>query len=94
MSVVQGLRRRNVFRVGAAYWYNGHPDYRDLEFDFSHETAVVIGQGNVAIDVCRILCKTVEELSTTDIAQHALDQLAESKIRNVYMIGRRGPVQR
>ncbi|MFP6581079.1 MAG: FAD-dependent oxidoreductase [Candidatus Hydrogenedentota bacterium] len=74
-------------------WYNGHPDYRDLEFDFSHETAVVIGQGNVAIDVCRILCKTVDELSTTDIAQHALDQLAESKIRNVHMIGRRGPVQ-
>lgn len=74
-------------------WYNGHPDYRDLEFDFSHETAVVIGQGNVAIDVCRILCKTVEELKGTDIAQHALDQLAESKIRNVYMIGRRGPVQ-
>ena len=74
-------------------WYNGHPDYRDLQFDFSHETAVVIGQGNVAIDVCRILCKTVEELRVTDIAQHALDQLANSKIRTVYMVGRRGPVQ-
>lgn len=74
-------------------WYNGHPDYRDLEFDFSHETAVVIGQGNVAIDVCRILCKTVDELKSTDIAQHALDQLATSNIKNVYMVGRRGPVQ-
>ena len=74
-------------------WYNGHPDYRDLTFDFSCETAVVIGQGNVAIDVCRILCKTVDELKNTDIAEHALDQLAESKIKKVYMVGRRGPVQ-
>ena len=74
-------------------WYNGHPDYRDLQFDFSHETAVVIGQGNVAADVCRILCKTVDELKHTDIAQHALDQLAQSKIKHVYMVGRRGPVQ-
>jgi ferredoxin/flavodoxin---NADP+ reductase len=74
-------------------WYNGHPDFRDLEFDFSTETAVIIGQGNVAVDICRILCKTVEELKTTDIAQHALDQLAESKIKFVHMIGRRGPVQ-
>jgi len=74
-------------------WYNGHPDFRDIEFDFSHETAIVIGQGNVAADVCRILCKTVDELKHTDIAQHALDQLAESKIKHVYMVGRRGPVQ-
>ena len=74
-------------------WYNGHPDYRDREFDLSQETAVVIGQGNVAVDVCRILCKTVDELRETDIAQHALEALAESKIRDVYMVGRRGPVQ-
>jgi len=74
-------------------WYNGHPDYRDLVFDLSHETAVVIGQGNVAVDVCRILCKTTDELRHTDIAGHALAVLAQSKIRDVYMIGRRGPVQ-
>jgi ferredoxin/flavodoxin---NADP+ reductase len=74
-------------------WYNGHPDYRDRVFDLSHETAVVIGQGNVAVDVCRILCKTVDELRHTDIAAHALEVLAQSKIREVYMIGRRGPAQ-
>ncbi len=74
-------------------WYNGHPDYRDRVFDLSHETAVVIGQGNVAVDVCRILSKTVDELKHTDIAQHALEALAESKVRNIYMLGRRGPAQ-
>ena len=74
-------------------WYNGHPDYRDREFDLSQEAAVVIGQGNVAVDVCRILAKTVDELKHTDIAQHALDALAESRIRDIYMVGRRGPVQ-
>lgn len=74
-------------------WYNGHPDYRDREFDLSHEVAVIIGQGNVAADVCRILSKTVDELKHTDIAQHALDVLAESKIREIHVIGRRGPAQ-
>lgn len=74
-------------------WYNGHPDYRDRTFDLSHETAVIIGQGNVAADVSRILSKTIDELKTTDISQHALDALAESKIKNVYVIGRRGPAQ-
>lgn len=74
-------------------WYNGHPDCRDLTFDLSQETAVVVGQGNVAIDVCRILAKTVDELKDSDMAQHALDALAESKIKHVHMVGRRGPVQ-
>lgn len=74
-------------------WYNGHPDYCDRVFDLSHESAVVIGQGNVAVDVCRILSKTVDELRHTDITKHALEALAESKIRDVYMIGRRGPAQ-
>lgn len=74
-------------------WYNGHPDYRDLEFDLSHDTAVVIGQGNVAVDVCRILAKTVSELEHSDIAAHSLKALAESKVRNIHMIGRRGPAQ-
>src|SRR5688572_25537710 len=74
-------------------WYNGHPDYQDREFDLSHECAVVIGQGNVAVDVARILCKTVDELKDTDITARALEVLAESRVRDVYMIGRRGPVQ-
>ena len=74
-------------------WYNGHPDYKDRVFDLSRENAVIIGQGNVAVDVCRILSKSVEELKATDIADHALEALAESKIKNIYMIGRRGPAQ-
>lgn len=74
-------------------WYNGHPDYRHLQFDLSGDTAVVIGQGNVAVDVCRILAKTADELRHSDIAGHALEVLAESGIRNIHMIGRRGPAQ-
>ena len=74
-------------------WYNGHPDYRNLNFDLSHETAVVIGQGNVAADVARILAKSVDELKHTDIAQHALDALASSQVRKIYVVGRRGPAQ-
>jgi len=74
-------------------WYNGHPDYRDRSFDLSHETAVIIGQGNVAADVSRILAKTVAELEHTDIAGHALEVLTQSNIRNIYVIGRRGPAQ-
>ena len=86
---IQGSHAATAF-VG---WYNGHPDYRDLEFDLSSESAVVIGQGNVAIDVCRILAKSTDELRRTDIASHALDALAESRIREIHLIGRRGPVQ-
>lgn len=74
-------------------WYNGHPDYRDLKFDLSQERAAIIGVGNVAIDVARILCRTHEELAKTDIADYALDALNQSKIKEVYLIGRRGPVQ-
>ena len=74
-------------------WYNGHPDYRDRSFDLSHETAVVIGQGNVAADVARILAKTPEELAHTDIAEHALAALGRSQVRNIFVIGRRGPAQ-
>ena len=74
-------------------WYNGHPDYRELEFDLTQDVAVIIGQGNVAADVSRILSKTVDELKHTDIAQHALDVLAESKLKEIHVIGRRGPAQ-
>ena len=74
-------------------WYNGHPDYRDLEFDLTQEKVAVIGVGNVAVDVARILCRTPQELATTDIADYALEALRESKVCEVYLIGRRGPVQ-
>ena len=74
-------------------WYNGHPDYRDLTFDLSQEKVVVIGVGNVAVDVARILSRTPEELVTTDIADYALDALSNSNVKEVYMLGRRGPAQ-
>jgi len=74
-------------------WYNGHPDYRDLQFDLSREQAAVVGVGNVAVDVARILCRTPEELLATDIADHALEALRKSRIKEVYLLGRRGPAQ-
>ena len=74
-------------------WYNGHPDFRDLTFDFSHPNAAVVGVGNVAVDVARILCRTTDELAKTDIADYALEALSQSKIKEVYMLGRRGPAQ-
>lgn len=74
-------------------WYNGHPDYRDFQFDLTQERAAVVGVGNVAIDVARILCRTPEELATTDIADHALEALRGSRIKEVYLLGRRGPAQ-
>jgi ferredoxin/flavodoxin---NADP+ reductase len=74
-------------------WYNGHPEYRHHRFDFRGERAVIIGHGNVALDVARILAKTADELKHTDIAAHALDALAESRVRDIFLIGRRGPHQ-
>ena len=75
-------------------WYNGHPDYRDYPFDLSVERAAVVGVGNVAIDVARILVRTPEELVKTDIAAHALEApCAQSRIKEVFLLGRRGPAQ-
>jgi ferredoxin--NADP+ reductase len=74
-------------------WYNGHPDYRDCVFDLSQESVAVVGVGNVAVDVVRILCRTPEELATTDIADYALDALRKSRVKEVYLLGRRGPAQ-
>ena len=74
-------------------WYNGHPDFRDREFDLSHPNVVVIGNGNVALDVSRILAKTPEELAASDICQHALDALSNSKVTDIFVVGRRGPLQ-
>ena len=74
-------------------WYNGHPDYRDCVFDLSQESVAVVGVGNVAVDVVRILCRTPEELATTDIADYALEALRKSRVKEVYLLGRRGPAQ-
>ncbi|POM71417.1 NADPH:adrenodoxin oxidoreductase [Phytophthora palmivora] len=75
-------------------WYNGHPAFRDLELDLKQaETAVVIGQGNVAVDCARILTKNVDELATTDIASHAVEVLRKSGIKKVFLVGRRGSAQ-
>ena len=74
-------------------WYNAHPDYRSMTFDFSGTRAVVVGNGNVAMDVARILLVPVEDLHRTDIAEHALEALAHSQIREVTVLGRRGPAE-
>jgi ferredoxin/flavodoxin---NADP+ reductase len=74
-------------------WYNGHPDYRELEFDLAGTRAVVIGNGNVAADVVRLLTLSPRELERTDVADHALEALRESRIEEVVVLGRRGPAQ-
>ena len=74
-------------------WYNGHPDYQHLEFDLSGERAVVIGNGNVALDVARMLALTPEELAPTDTTQAAIDAINVAGIREILVLGRRGPVQ-
>jgi ferredoxin--NADP+ reductase len=75
-------------------WYNGHPDHADLKVDLiSAERAVVIGNGNVALDVARMLVLTPSELAPTDTADEALDVLARSLVREVVVVGRRGPAQ-
>ncbi len=74
-------------------WYNGHPDFRDCSFDLSVERVAVIGVGNVAVDVARILARTPEELARTDIADYALEALSNSRVREVTLLGRRGPAQ-
>jgi ferredoxin--NADP+ reductase len=74
-------------------WYNGHPDYADRTFDLSGDRAVIVGNGNVALDVARVLTIDPDELAKTDIADHALAALRGSNIREVVVLGRRGPLQ-
>ncbi len=74
-------------------WYNGHPDYCDQDFDLSADRAVVIGNGNVALDVARMLTLTHDELAVTDIADHALEVLDASNVQEIVVVGRRGPAQ-
>ena len=74
-------------------WYNGHPDFQALEFDLSHRRAVVIGNGNVAIDCVRMLALTAEELAPTDTTDAAAEAIASSPLEEIVMLGRRGPAQ-
>jgi ferredoxin--NADP+ reductase len=84
----------NVFGSAAFVgWYNGHPQFARLDPDLSGKTAVVIGMGNVALDVARILAKTPAELAGSDIVAHALEALRRSNIERIVLLGRRGPHQ-
>ena len=74
-------------------WYNGHPDFADLDVPLGHHGAAIIGNGNVAIDCARILAKTRGELAASDIAAHAHTQLDASAVRDIHIVGRRGPYQ-
>jgi len=74
-------------------WYNGHPDYRELDPLLDGAGVAVIGIGNVALDVCRILAKTRDEMRGTDISAHALDAIQAAALEQLYMFGRRGPVE-
>jgi len=74
-------------------WYNGHPDFQDRRFDLGQAAAAVVGVGNVAMDVTRILASDPDDLAKTDIAAHALEALRASRVRTIYLLGRRGPAQ-
>lgn len=74
-------------------WINGHPDFADLPVDLSHERVVIVGNGNVALDVARLLTSDPDELARTDIADHALAAFRASAVREVVIAARRGPAQ-
>ncbi len=91
---IPGADLANVFGSAAFVgWYNGHPQFTNLAPDLSGGHAVVIGMGNVALDVARILSKTEQEFAGSDIVKHALDALRGSNVRTVTIVGRRGPHQ-
>ena len=74
-------------------WYNSHPDFKDLNPDLRVASVSVIGNGNVAVDVARILAKTAEEMASSDLAQHAADEIHSSSIKDIHILGRRGPLE-
>ncbi|MFD6162224.1 FAD-dependent oxidoreductase [Nocardia sp. NPDC060256] len=83
----------NISATDFVAWYNGHPDHVDRIFDLSQQRAVIVGNGNVALDVARILTSDPDALAATDIAPYALRALRESKIEEVVILGRRGPLE-
>lgn len=91
---IPGEKLKNVLSAGSVInWYNGYPGCHDLEIDLGVESCVILGQGNVAVDVARILLSPLNLLQKTDISEHALSKLSESKIEKIFMVGRRGPLQ-
>jgi ferredoxin--NADP+ reductase len=90
-----GIPGGELSRPATAFvgWYNGHPDFVDEQFDLSHERAVVIGNGNVALDVARMLVLPEEDLRVTDTADHAIEAFARSQVQEVVVVGRRGAEQ-
>ena len=91
---IPGEEKKGVIGSAAFVgWYNGHPDFRDLDPYLNTENVVVIGNGNVAIDVARVLVKTPEEMTEADLPRHVGEAIQASPITDVYMVGRRGPVE-
>ena len=90
-----GIPGEELSRPATAFvgWYNGHPDFADEQFDLTHERAVVIGNGNVALDVARMLVLPEEDLRVTDTADHAIEAFARSSVQEVVVVGRRGAEQ-
>ena len=93
-----GISNEDVYGVESARafvaWYNGLPQFENLKLPLDQtDTAVVIGQGNVALDVARVLLSPIDTLRKTDITEYALEALSKSKIRHVHVVGRRGPLQ-
>jgi ferredoxin--NADP+ reductase len=91
LGVIGEDLRNSISAANFVPWYNAHPDYENLEIDLTCDTAVVIGAGNVAMDVARILAIDPAELDSTDVAEHALSALKGGNIRTVIICGRRGP---
>ncbi len=91
---IPGAERAGVYGAAAFVgWYNGHPEFRDLDPDLETSAVCIIGNGNVAIDVARVLAKTPAEMAASDLADHAAEAIHAAPIRDIYMIGRRGPAQ-
>ena len=90
---IEGEKLPGVIGSGAFVgWYNGHPDFKDLSPDLRVASVAVIGNGNVALDVARVLAKTASEMASSDLADHAASTIHGSPIRDIYVLGRRGPL--
>jgi len=91
---IEGENLTGVYGSGAFVgWYNSHPDFKDLNPDLQVASAAIIGNGNVAVDVARILAKTANEMAQTDIATHASEAITSSNLKDIYLLGRRGPLE-
>lgn len=91
---VDGEDLKGVIGSGAFVgWYNSHPDFKDLDPDLRIASVAVIGNGNVAVDVARILAKTADEMASSDLADHAAREIHSSTIKDIYVLGRRGPLE-